>query len=156
MKPEVFVLCEIKPVSSCWSLSQFITHSFIRQTICSHGIEHCKHGRDQGRHGLALRKLSKRRLILWKVQRVDGIKQGGQLGTQGGAWDEIEEGPVGEEGRKRKQTETRRGLEMDGVLLATGPNWKRIKTGTGVYTNVLSSGPIWATSGAHLPISPWQ
>lgn len=90
------------------------------------------------------------------MQRVDGKKQGDQLGTQGGAWDEIEEAPVGEEGRKQKQTETRRGLEMDGVLLATSPNWKKMKIGTGVYTNILSSGPIWATSGAHLPISQWQ
>lgn len=87
---------------------------------------------------------------------MGGKKQGGQLGTQGGAWDEIEVGPVGEEGGKRKQPETRRGLEMDGVLLATSPNWKKIKTGTGVYTNILSSGPIWATSGAHLRISQWQ
>lgn len=46
---------------------------------------------------------------------------------------------MGEESSKKKQPETRRGLETHGVLLATSPNWKKIKTGT--FPPVDPSGP---------------
>lgn len=55
-----------------------------------------------------------------------------------------------------RNNQSRWTLEMDGGLFATTPNWKMIKTGTGVYMNILSHGPIWAMSDVHLPISQWK